>query len=138
MVKRIIHKRWKMKKEARKVSVGNHTFCLGEDNILYITIVGKVDDEKTVILIKEAVTELLDMVEEKVNVFVDINKSGKPSLKTRNLVPKFQENKKVGKTAIFGLTPVAKVIASFAKGTAKNRDIRFFDTKELALAWLNK
>jgi hypothetical protein len=127
-----------MKKQERKILIGKHTFCLGEDNILYITIVGKVDDEKTVTLVKEAVIELLDMVEKKVNVFVDINKSGKPSIKTRSLVPEFRNNKKVGKTAIFGLTPVTKMIASFAKGTTKNRDIRFFDTKESALFWLKE
>ncbi|MFA5033148.1 MAG: STAS/SEC14 domain-containing protein [bacterium] len=126
-----------MNKKRRKILIGNHTFFLGEDNILYITIVGEITN-KQVDMTVETVTKLLGMVKKKVNVLVDINKAGKPSVKTRNLVPEFQNNKKVGKTAIFGLTPVAKVIASFAKGTAKNGDMRFCDTKELAIAWLKE
>jgi hypothetical protein len=121
----------------KEILVGKHIFCLGEDNILYITIVGEIDD-KTNILIKKAVTELLDMIEERVNVLVDIDKAVKLSVKTRALVSQFHTDKRVGKIAHLGHTPVARVLAAFSKGIIRKRDMRFFYTKESALAWLKE
>ena len=48
------------------------------------------------------------------------------------------EDEKLVKIAIFGLNPVARVIASFIMGVAKKKDQRFFKTKEEALAWLKQ
>ena len=46
------------------------------------------------------------------------------------------EDEKIGKVALFGLHPVARVIASFVMGVTKKEDMRFFRTKEEALAWI--
>jgi hypothetical protein len=124
-----------MNKEKRERLVGNHTFCLGEDNILYITIVGNTDEEKIDILF-EKITKLLSMGKEKVNLLVNIDKAEKPSIKARKLISTFISNKKVGKVAHFGLTPVAKVIASFFMENNKKKSIKIFNTKEKAISWL--
>ncbi|MDD5528659.1 MAG: STAS/SEC14 domain-containing protein [bacterium] len=126
-----------MNKEEREILIGKHTVCLGEDNILYITIVGDIDEEKIEILF-ETISKLLEMGKGKVSVLVNISKAKKPSVKTRNHIAQFHTNKKVGQIAIFGLTPVAKVMSAFAVGITKKRNIKFFDTKESALAWLNE
>ncbi|MDD5530970.1 MAG: STAS/SEC14 domain-containing protein [bacterium] len=122
-------------KEERKILVGNHTFYLDRDNILYITIVGEIDDKKTNIIL-DAFTKLQGMVKGKVNIFVNINNAGKLSIKTRTLPTKLHMNKKIGKIAIFGLTPVAKVIAAFFMGNSKTKGMKFFNTKEKAIEWL--
>ncbi|MDD2890244.1 MAG: STAS/SEC14 domain-containing protein [bacterium] len=124
-----------MKKEERKISAGKHTFHLNKDNILYITIVGEIDGKKTSIPI-EAIMKLLNMVNGKVNVFVNLDKAGKPSIKARKLTVEIHKNEKVGKVAHFGVNPVAKVIAAFFMGSCKKKDVRFFSKKERAIEWL--
>ena len=48
------------------------------------------------------------------------------------------ENEKIGKVALFGLHPVARVIAAFIMGITRKKDMRFFKSKEEALAWLKE
>jgi len=48
------------------------------------------------------------------------------------------ERKKVNKAALIGLHPVARVLASFFIGFAKNRRTRFFKSKEEALLWFKE
>jgi hypothetical protein len=48
------------------------------------------------------------------------------------------EDTKTGKTAFFGMHPVARVIASFVMGVSPNKMMRFFKTKEDALIWLRE
>jgi len=48
-----------------------------------------------------------------------------------------RQNEKIRKIAIWGLSPVARVIASFVMGISK-KDIRFFNSEEKALSWLKK
>ena len=72
----------------------------------------------------------------KANLCIDLNKAGMPSSGARKIGRKAFENEKVGKIAIFGLHPVARIIASFVMGVTRKEDLRFFKTKEEALAWL--
>ena len=124
-----------MKKEERKISAGNNTFCLEKDNILYMTLVGEIDGKKTSIPMEE-IMKLLNMVKGKVNIFVNLNKAGKPSIKARKLTVEIHKNEKVGKVAHFGVNPVAKVIAAFFMGSCKKKNVKFFNTKERAIEWL--
>jgi len=48
------------------------------------------------------------------------------------------EHERTGKVALFGLNPVARVIASFVMGVTRKKDMRFFKTREEALAWLRE
>ena len=121
----------------REIWVGESRLYLGEDNILYINIVGEVD-EKTAIAIKEADLKFKNIVEEKFDVLADLNRTGKPSIEARSIWRKMAEHEKSGKIAMFGMHPVARVIASFIMGVTKKKDMRFFKTKEDALAWLKE
>ncbi len=121
----------------REIWVGGNKLYLGEDNILYITNVGEVD-EKTAIAIKEAVLKLANMVEGKINIITDLNKGGKTTPKARKIFKELSENEKAGKNALFGMHPVARVLASFYVGLSNNKDMAFFKTKKEALAWLKE
>jgi hypothetical protein len=121
----------------REIWVGNTKIYLDKDNILYVTINGEID-EKTAIIGKESSFKLLNMAECQVNVIMDLNKAKKPSFKARKTFIGMSEHKKVKKIALFGLHPVARLLASFFMGKAKKKDIRFFETREEALAWLKE
>ena len=126
-----------MKNKEREIWVGKNRLYLGEDNIQYITIIGEVD-EKMEIRINEASLNLVNMVERKMNTLIDLNKAGKTSPGARMRQKEISEHARVGKIALFGLHPVARVIAAFVMGRSRNKDMRFFKTKEEALAWLKE
>ena len=126
-----------MKKKEREIWVGKNRLYLGEDNIQYLTISGEIDEEIE-IRINEASLKLVNMVEGKVNTLIDLNKAGKTSAGARKRQKEISEHEKVGKIALFGLHPVARVIAAFVIGRSKKKDMRFFNTKEEALAWLKE
>jgi len=121
----------------REIWVGKNSLYLGDDNIIYETLVGE-QDEKTVLAIYEASNRLVKMTERKMNVLVNLNKAGQASSGARKKAQEMLEDKVFGKVALFGLHPVARVLASFLIGVARKRDLRFFKTKEEALEWLKK
>jgi hypothetical protein len=126
-----------MENKDREIRVGENRLYLGEDNVLYVTIFGEVD-EKIAIALKEADLKFKNMVEEKYDVLADLNKSGKHSSESRKIWKEMTEHDKTGKVAIFGMHLVARVIASFVMGVSKKKDMRFFKTKEEALLWLKE
>jgi len=71
-------------------------------------------------------------------MLLDINKAGQVSSGARKIGKETFEDEKVGKVAFVGLHPVARVIASFVMGVTRKKDMRFFKTKEEALAWLKE
>lgn len=121
----------------REFWVGESRIYLGKDNIIYVTSVGE-DDEKTALASKDVILKFADMVEGKVNLIADINKIGKQSSAARKIWKDLSEHEKGGKVALFGLNPVARMIASFIMGISRNKNMRFFKTKEDAFAWLKK
>lgn len=126
-----------MEEKDREIWIGENRLYLGEDNILYITGDGNVD-ESLARACKEAVLKLIGLAEGKVNLFIDINKAGRQSTKTREIWAELNNHEKVKKVALYGLHPVARLIASFVQGISKKSDYRFFKTKEEALAWLKE
>jgi hypothetical protein len=121
----------------REIRIGENRLYLREDNILRITILGELDEE-TQIGINDAGYKLMNTAEGKVSVLVDINKAGKVSPGARKRQVEISEQEKTGKVALFGLHPVARVIASFFMGISQKKDMRFFKTEEEALAWLKE
>lgn len=121
----------------REIWVGENRVYLGEDNILYSIAVGE-SDEKRAIAMKEAIFKLMNMVEGKVNCLIDLSKSGKHSPEARKIWKEMAEDDRTRKVAMFGMHPVARVIASFVMGVSRKKDMRFFGKKEEALAWLKK
>ena len=121
----------------REIWVGKNRLYLGEDNILYITNIGEID-EKTAIAMEEAVLKLGNMVEEKVYTLTDLNKAGKTSPEARKVFKELAEREKQGKNAFFGIHPIARLLVSFFMGTSRKKEMRFFKTKEEALTWLKE
>ena len=126
-----------MQEKSREIWVGKTRFYLGEDNILYETIVGDID-EKIAIVLREATFEFMKIAGEKLDILIDINKAGKPSKEARNMFLELNKLEGLGKIAIFGMHPVARVIASFGMGVSKKKELRFFKTKAGALEWLKE
>ena len=67
-----------------------------------------------------------------------MSRAGQPSAKAREIAKQSFEKEKIGKIAMFGMHPVARVISSFVMGVINKGDMRFFKTKEDALAWLKE
>ena len=126
-----------MKEEDREIWVGENRLYFGEDNICYITVVGEVDEE-IAIAIKEADLKFKNTIEEKLNILADLNKAGHQSSEARKIWKDMTEGNKTGKVAMFGMHPVARVLASFVMGVSRNKDMRFFNSKDEALAWLKE
>ena len=120
----------------REIWIGENRLYLDVD-LLYIYLVGEMDD-KTAVVMKEAYFKLNNMIDGKVDAIIDLNKVGKQSTVARKTWKELSENEKCGKLALFGMHPVARVVASFVMGVTKKKDMRFFKTKEDALAWLKE
>lgn len=114
--------------------MGRTRIHLGEDDILYITPVGEADEQHAA-KGKEICLKLMNRFgKKKMNVLVDLNSADKQSPKARNQWRNLAEMQ--DKVALVGLHPVARVVASFVMGISTKKDLRFFKTKEEALAWL--
>jgi anti-anti-sigma regulatory factor len=121
----------------REIWVGESRFYLGEDKVLYETIVGDIDETKALEL-KEAVLKVMNRVDGKLDILIDLNKARNQSSKARKMGKEMFELKQNGKIALFGMHPVSRVIASFVIGITKKEDVRFFKTRQEALAWLKE
>ncbi len=124
-------------KKDREIWVGENRLYLGEDNILYVTVCGEVDG-KAAVAIREIDRKFKSMTEGKFHVLGDLNKAGKQSAEARKIWREMTEGDRTGKIAMCGMHPVAQVIASFVMGITRKQDMRFFKTKEEALAWLRE
>lgn len=126
-----------MKEEDGEIRVGESRFYLGEDNIIYETIVGDFD-EQNALGAREAIYKLADKANERTKMLIDLDEAGNQSYEARKIVQELFDTEVCGKIALFGLHPVARVTASFVIGASKKKDIRFFKTMEGALAWLKE
>lgn len=126
-----------MEEKEREIWIGESRYYLGEDDITYMIMVGDVNDD-LMDAFRDAGDKVLNMGAGPVNALIDLTRSGKISPEARKLFNGFGEHEKMGKIAIFGMNPVARVIGSFFIGTSKKKDMRFFSSKEDALAWLKE
>jgi hypothetical protein len=121
----------------REIWVGENRFYLGEDDIMYIETSGDYD-LKVVSELRDAFLKLLSFAEGKADIIVDINRSGKSAQNARKAFAELMEDERCRKIAIFGMNPVARVIASFILGSSKNKNTKIFKTKEESLAWVKE
>jgi hypothetical protein len=121
----------------REVWIGENRLYLGQDDILYCTFVGDVDEE-CVKKSAETAYDFAKKIKGKLNVLVDLNKSGMLTSIARKSAKKYYEDKRIGKIAMHGVNAVARVVATFIMGFSKKPDIRFFKSQEEALAWLQQ
>ncbi len=83
------------------------------------------------------VTNILNNTQKEIQFLIDLNKCGKNSPQARDTWRTLSSEKRVNKVAIFGLHPVAKMLASFVMGKISKIDYyRFFSTEEDAWKWL--
>ena len=108
-----------------------------EDNIIYVEAVG---DQNLQIakLHLIGIRRMKNFIRGKISFLIDLNQCGKNSPEARKIWRNFSEEKDTHKVAMFGIHPVAMVIASFVISITKKNEMRFFRTKEDALEWIKK
>lgn len=115
----------------------NKTFFLTDMNIIHVIACGEQTTE-VAIMQKEISYKLFGLTEKKISYLIDLNKCGKNSPEARQIWNQLGDDEKTNKVAIFGLNPVARVLANFSMATSKNKNQRFFKTQEEAMTWLLK
>lgn len=119
----------------REIWHGRVKTFLIEENIIYVITDGDQTLESASMQI-EINNRMSILVEGKINYLIDLNKAGKNSSEARQIWNQISEQENTNKIAMYGLHPVARVIASFAMGGSKRKNQRFFTTKEESLKWL--
>lgn len=117
--------------------IGKNKTVFIDQKIIHITVVGEQTTEMA-LLHTELDHKLFSLVDGKINYLVDLNKSGKNSPEARSMWKQLCDNDKVNKVAVYGLHPVAKIIASFVIGFNLKMKQQFFKTEEQARVWLAK
>ena len=115
--------------------VGNNRTSFIDGDIIYVIAYGEQTDEQAALQI-EINNRLTENAEGKICYLIDLNHCGKNSPGARATWLKISEDNKTGCVAIFGIHPVAKVIATFVMRLSKRENMRFFNTKEKALEWI--
>jgi hypothetical protein len=78
--------------------IGETKLYLDENNILYVTVVGEIDD-KLALLMSDAVLKYFDMADGEIDAIVDLNKGQKASSNARKIFRELIEHQKVRKLA---------------------------------------
>jgi len=121
----------------KEIWVGQNKLKLGEDGILYESLVGDLDAGLSLAL-KTAAFKLIATAQGVINTLVDLSLTGKPSYEARRIHNKKYNSAAFGKVAYYGAHPVARVIASFFMAIIDKKNMRYFKIKEDALAWLKE
>ncbi len=123
-----------------EIWIGESKDLLIEENILLVEAVGEQTPE-----IAEKQLEVTGVIAKsinrKLNFIIDLNRCGKNSPEARNIWSRIAEKETTGKVAVFGIHPVARVIASFVINVSKKGKegaMRFFRTKEESLSWIKE
>jgi hypothetical protein len=121
---------------------GKNQFILGENritimdhSIVYIEVIGEQTDEHAR-LILENLQMVMASMPGKIKQLVNLNQSGKSSLRSREVFKHLNDENISEKVAVFGIHPVARVLAMFVTGLTLQKNVRFFTNEEEALSWL--
>ncbi|MBN2348383.1 MAG: hypothetical protein JXJ22_06075 [Bacteroidales bacterium] len=121
----------------KEFRVGETRIILLTNNILYIEAVGEQTDEHAAVIRKNYKT-IYSLFPGKVKQLVNLNQSGKSSPAARVIYKEMNEYELTEKVAVFGMHPVARVLAAFVTSVTSTKNIKFFSTEEEALLWLKK
>ena len=116
--------------------VGKNKTSLIENNIISVVAIGEQTDEIAEKQ-REINQKLAGQVAGQINYLVDLNNCGKNSPKARKIWSDLCEDKGTDKVAVFGMHPVAKVIAAFVMKIS-TKEMHFFNTREEAVSWLKQ
>lgn len=119
----------------REIVAGQNRIYLDDDNILHYINVGEIDDE-CARLSCEAMAELDSMVDGPVNYLIDLNRGGKTTPGARKQLKDYTESTVKGKLALWGLHPVARMLAAFFVNITSKKEMKVFKTEEEAIRWL--
>ena len=124
-----------MKTSTLQYKVGETTMVLDENNILKIEAIGDMTDENAD-EIHEIMLEIYSNTQGNLQTLADMNKAGKSTPYARKMWKKLSVFERMSKIALYGINPVARVLASFMVGRTSRNNMRFFNNKEDAIAWL--
>jgi hypothetical protein len=120
-----------------EISAGKSRARVMSGNIIHVTSVGTQSTEEAIELLK-ATEKLTKLCNGKVSFLIDLNLAGKNSPGARRLWKEEIEHEHTCKVALYGIHPVAKVLASFVMTITSSHNIRFFKTFEKGLKWLQE
>lgn len=121
----------------REIWVNTNKISLIGENTIYVVAVGE-QTTSFAFAQKQIFDKLAQKAGGKINFLINLNDAGKSSPEARKLWQQLCEAESTNKVALFGLHPVAKVLASFVMGRSKVKNLRFFSTEEEAMDWLMK
>jgi len=116
---------------------GANEITLMEGNIIFI-IVNGIQTDQIALAQKEINKQLAQLVKGKINFLIDLNKSGKSSPLARKIWREITDDEETNKVALYGLHPVARVLATFVMQIASRNNIQFFTNMEDALKWIKQ
>lgn len=117
--------------------VGNNKTSLIDPNIIFVVANGDQTDELANRQ-SEINHTLINLVEGEINYLIDLNNCGKNSSGARAKWFELAEEENTKKVAIYGMHPVARVLAAFVMKVSKKRNQQFFRTRDEAFQWLNQ
>lgn len=120
-----------------EILIGENKTNLIDGNIIHVKTFGDQTNEIAKAQLKLN-TQLFNIIEGDAYFLIDLNESGKNTPEARDIWNQLGDHDKVKKVAIFGIHPVARVIASFVMRTSNKKNRGFFKTKEEALKWIRK
>ncbi len=124
-----------MNEKEKEVLLGENRMELRQDKILYVGLVGALD-EKIAASIIQALPGFYNTAPWKVGCLIDFSKSGEISAEAKKLFINLATDKKIGKVAVLGLSFFARAAAWVFIQTLPKKDISIYKTEEEALTWL--
>jgi len=119
----------------KEMIVGRNIVSVLENNIIHVVAIG--EQTTLIALAQDRINrQLSNTIKGRINYLVDLNQAGKNSPEARGLWKKVVEEKSTKKVALYGLNPVARVLAQFVMAITHEGRIRFFKTKEEGLKWI--
>ncbi len=127
------------------VQISENEYCVGDHSIFVFPsenlIHGIIRGEQTpecARTIEPLIVKLNKTIKGKTSYLVDLNEAGKSSPEARKTWARLSDEQDIHKVAVFGMHPVAKILASFVMRFTQNNEMHFFKTKEGAITWLKK
>lgn len=119
----------------KEAIIGQSRVSIIYNNIIFVEA-NETPDKEIALAHYNLYKQLSKRISGEIRLLVDLNSTGKISSEAKKIWKTIIEDESTGRAALFGLHPVAKVIASFVIGVTKRNNIRFFNNKEDALRWL--
>ena len=119
----------------REFKIGESRIKILDNKIISIESVGDLDDEMAKVYI-ELNRKMQEILGDRLFYMIDLNRAGKNSSGARKTWQELTELDTTIKVALFGLHPVARILASFVIGITSQKKNKFFRTEEEAISWL--